>query len=655
MLKLGAELSLGLIIVFLLFISRRFDWRENIVLFILALGLLPGARRLKQAGPIEFNPFLFIILFFVTSKLTLAFQARGLAFLTLFLFATAVFCFRWRAGRIGNRIYRDQQFSQKLAAAGVVLMTAAIFLILKILNGGREETPVSLLTLLTILFLFTGSYLLSALPGKQSPFSRPIKTLWVTMPLIIVIINTARGWNVWEITREARRLERAGDHEKALAAYRHAGRINKSLDIRPIRIERLIAEAREAGKQGDVEAAISFYQKAADDGLADPELLLHAGDLYLERNLHRRAYRMYASAAKQARKKSEIRKSLANRFIELGRFSEAADQLDRISPAEVSPSAGAEQNLALARVYESRGELENAAAYLKEALRHNQSDRENLRNLLTAEEASRNELHPDRSREEISRATGEINYALGIIHKRLNNQGKAEAYLRQALDGEAPVLSAHYILGQIYEESDPRSAIGEYLELVRRLPDHIDGLKRLRALLKRGKYPPQEEMSLKTLDSRIASLTPSIPVGANLENEVIFLGYDLHPRILTRGRSFTIAYYWKGLKKMSRNWRVYVHFDDSIHNRVRFQFDHEPLGGDRPTSTWEPGCVVKEEYTLMVPDDIIPGNYLLRVGMFDSRGDKHNLKPLDSEGEIDWRLISQDNTNRLNAGSVIIQ
>lgn len=650
--RLAAEVSLGLIPLFLLIISRRFNWRENIVLLILALGLFRGRLRLTAEGKtIEFHPVLFMLLFFVTGKLALPLQAHPLSYLTLALFGSAVFCLWWAAGWRWSRCDRDHRLSQQLGAAGVVVMTILIFLILKILGGDKYGTSVSLFTLFAILFLFVGSYLISALSGKLRPFSRPIQLLWVMVPLIVVGINTARGWAAWQTTQKARTLNRAGDHGKALAAYRRAEKINSSLEILPIRRDWLLAEAREEEKRGETEAAISFYRRAVAAGTSDPELLLHVGDLYLERQLDSQAYRMYVSAGKHAEDKSEVRKALAQRFVELKRYPEAVEQLDRFSHI-----TGVEQNLEIARVYERKGDLENAAAYLSEALRHNRSNQEIRRSFLeSAAGQLRDALRYTRSEEEIDRSRGEINYALGLIYKQLNNYSLSEIHLRQALTGHPPIISSHFLLGQIYEESDPPAAVREYRQLVTKLPNHIDGLKRLRELLKREENIREGDPRLKSLDSRIAALIPSIPVEANLENEVMFLGYDLSPVVLKRGEPFTITYYWKGLKKMSRDYRVYVHFDNALHTRVRFQYDHEPLGGERPTSTWKPGCVIKEEYELVVPENVPRESYLLRVGMFDARGDKHNLKPIDAEGKIDWGLICQDNTNRLNAGSVIIK
>jgi hypothetical protein len=67
--------------------------------------------------------------------------------------------------------------------------------------------------------------------------------------------------------------------------------------------------------------------------------------------------------------------------------------------------------------------------------------------------------------------------------------------------------------------------------------------------------------------------------------------------------------------------------------------DRPPLGGDYPTSYWEPGEVIQDN--LIVPlssredseDKLLPGELWLRIGLYRS-DDGLRLPVLDSTGQI---------------------
>jgi hypothetical protein len=46
------------------------------------------------------------------------------------------------------------------------------------------------------------------------------------------------------------------------------------------------------------------------------------------------------------------------------------------------------------------------------------------------------------------------------------------------------------------------------------------------------------------------------------------------------------------------------------------QGDKSPLDGDWPTSAWEPGHPVRDEYAVNLPSNLAPGAYELRVGLY---------------------------------------
>jgi len=85
---------------------------------------------------------------------------------------------------------------------------------------------------------------------------------------------------------------------------------------------------------------------------------------------------------------------------------------------------------------------------------------------------------------------------------------------------------------------------------------------------------------------------------------------------VANGRAFEMSYVWRSLAPAARDYQVFVHFVDSD-GRVRFQQDHEPVGGAYPTGRWERGDVVRESFLVIAPQDVAPGAYDVIVGVWD--------------------------------------
>ena len=49
---------------------------------------------------------------------------------------------------------------------------------------------------------------------------------------------------------------------------------------------------------------------------------------------------------------------------------------------------------------------------------------------------------------------------------------------------------------------------------------------------------------------------------------------------------------------------------------LQAQVDRAPVGGFRPTSSWQPGEVIRDNYGLALPPDLPLGRYQLIVGLY---------------------------------------
>ncbi|RME20004.1 MAG: hypothetical protein D6806_17270 [Deltaproteobacteria bacterium] len=134
------------------------------------------------------------------------------------------------------------------------------------------------------------------------------------------------------------------------------------------------------------------------------------------------------------------------------------------------------------------------------------------------------------------------------------------------------------------------------------------------------------------------------PVRAELADGVAFLGYDISPQKPHAGGKFTLTLYWKCLRPVAKDWRVFVHVDGYGHEFYRINGDHDPVGGLFPTSRWMPGDIVRDSVVLRVPFEYRPGRFTIYVGMYIG---PRRMRVLPG--------FPQDGANRIRAGFIDIE
>jgi len=72
---------------------------------------------------------------------------------------------------------------------------------------------------------------------------------------------------------------------------------------------------------------------------------------------------------------------------------------------------------------------------------------------------------------------------------------------------------------------------------------------------------------------------------------------------------------WRATAPCERDYTTFVHLLDE-HGRIVAQTDSQPRDGRYPTSIWGPGEVVPDQYAIIVPPDLPPGEYGMVVGMY---------------------------------------
>ena len=103
-------------------------------------------------------------------------------------------------------------------------------------------------------------------------------------------------------------------------------------------------------------------------------------------------------------------------------------------------------------------------------------------------------------------------------------------------------------------------------------------------------------------------------VEANLGDRIRFLGYNIEGS-LRPGDNLHLTLFWQALSKMDRDYTVFTHLVDG-EGRIWGQKDSPPVYGFYPTSWWEEGEIVCDQYNLVISPDAPLGEYWIEVGMY---------------------------------------
>jgi hypothetical protein len=120
---------------------------------------------------------------------------------------------------------------------------------------------------------------------------------------------------------------------------------------------------------------------------------------------------------------------------------------------------------------------------------------------------------------------------------------------------------------------------------------------------------------------RVAPAPPAeVPSGANFADKVELTSALINPSRVALGESFRVTLNFKVLAAIDRDYMIFVHVED-VDGRVdRLNVDHAPRL--KPTSTWQPGEVVRDEFEVPVPPSMNVRGLNLVLGLWDPRSDQ---------------------------------
>jgi|GEM_PF-3512656 4-amino-4-deoxy-L-arabinose transferase-like glycosyltransferase len=116
-----------------------------------------------------------------------------------------------------------------------------------------------------------------------------------------------------------------------------------------------------------------------------------------------------------------------------------------------------------------------------------------------------------------------------------------------------------------------------------------------------------------------AAAPPAYPVDARFGDEITLVGYDLDARKATTlkpGDAVPIALTWRAERDIETDWNVFAQLL-AADGHIVAQADHRPANGAYPTTIWQRGETVRDEFTLALDSTVAPGAYQLVVGLYE--------------------------------------
>ncbi len=127
----------------------------------------------------------------------------------------------------------------------------------------------------------------------------------------------------------------------------------------------------------------------------------------------------------------------------------------------------------------------------------------------------------------------------------------------------------------------------------------------------------------------LTSLDIEHPQEAILGDKVRLLGYNMESGFRP-GDGIHLTLFWQCLEKMDQDYTVFTHLIDE-EQTIWGQKDNPPADGFYPTSQWEVGEIVRDQYDIAISPEAPPGEYQLEVGIYLSETGER-LEAMGEEG-----------------------
>lgn len=111
---------------------------------------------------------------------------------------------------------------------------------------------------------------------------------------------------------------------------------------------------------------------------------------------------------------------------------------------------------------------------------------------------------------------------------------------------------------------------------------------------------------------RAGEKSPQFASDAAIANRVRVTSFD----VARAANVLRVAIFWQPIAKLDSKYTTFVHLLDSRGNKIAQGNDHQVGGEFYPTSLWEPGEILRDEFVISLSSNLAPGNYQLLAGMY---------------------------------------
>ncbi|MBN1248444.1 MAG: hypothetical protein JXC32_12350 [Anaerolineae bacterium] len=101
---------------------------------------------------------------------------------------------------------------------------------------------------------------------------------------------------------------------------------------------------------------------------------------------------------------------------------------------------------------------------------------------------------------------------------------------------------------------------------------------------------------------------------ASFGGEIALLGFDVTPEIVSAGQVLEAKLVWMATRPLTRTYQSFVHLVYP-EGKIASQSDHLNPGGF-PTDLWPLDRYVVDRHHIRIPEDAVPGTYLLSAGLY---------------------------------------
>jgi hypothetical protein len=136
----------------------------------------------------------------------------------------------------------------------------------------------------------------------------------------------------------------------------------------------------------------------------------------------------------------------------------------------------------------------------------------------------------------------------------------------------------------------------------------------------------------------IDSLDVEHPLQAVWGGKIRLLGYNIESGFRP-GDNIHLALFWQCLEPMGENYTVFIHLGDGA-QKIWGQKDNQPVDNFYPTTKWETGQIIRDQYDLTLSPQAPSGQYQLEVGMYLAETGER-LRVWDGSSEADKVLLNE--------------